>query len=262
MRWFTCIVCLFLLPASSALAQPRAAENAPEKDAERFAELLAAARAASQRGEGKATVELLDKAIKLRPKRADLYRWRGREQFQLGNIEASIQDFDRVAMLAPKLEKTLWERGISHYYAGKFDAGARQFELYQTYHDADVENATWRYLCVARRHGVEKARRTLLSIENDRRVPMMQIYDLYRGEATVDEVFAAAKAGEPDKQQLKARLFYAHLYVGLFHEAAGEKDQAKKHIELSAEKYRIGHYMGDVARIHAQLLQQQKRQRD
>jgi lipoprotein NlpI len=234
------------------LATPAWSQDSQSPDVSpQLSELFSAAQVASEKGDSKRAIELLNKAIAIDDSRPDLYRWRGREQFRLGNIAESLSDFDRVALLAPNLEKTLWERGISQYYAGHFEAGAKQFELYQSYHDADVENATWRYLCVARADGVEQARESLLPIKNDPRVPMMEIYKLYQGKATPDDVLAAANAGEPAEAEQNTRLFYAHLYIGLYHEAAGDTAEAKKHIELAAHKHRIGHYMGDVARIHA-----------
>jgi hypothetical protein len=106
---------------------------------------------------------------------------------------------------------------------------------------------------VARQEGVEKARQTLLPIENDRRVPMMQVYALYQGKLSPDEVLKAAEAEVPNKEALNIRLFYAHLYIGLWYEAAGNGELARKHI-FEAEKHKIGHYMWDVARVHAERL--------
>lgn len=224
---------------------------------ERFDQLVQQAQQAADRGDHGGAVELLDRAIAIDGTNAGVFRFRGRENFCSGNIEESIDDFDRVAKLAPNLEKTLWERGISQYYAGRFDDGAKQFELYQTYHDADVENAAWRYLCVARADGAAAARKSLLPIKNDRRVPMMKIYAMYKGDAEPGDVLAAAKAGTPNERQFNERLFYAHLYIGLFHEAAGQRDEAKKHIAAAVE-HRIAHYMHDVARVHWERLQREK----
>lgn len=107
--------------------------------------------------------------------------------------------------------------------------------------------------------GVEKARATILPIRNDRRVPMMEVYELYRGNLTPDEVVAACRRDDPDPETLAGRLFYAHLYLGLYHEVAGEKELAQKYILLAADKKlaenpRINRYMWDVARIHAELM--------
>jgi lipoprotein NlpI len=217
---------------------------------------------ASTRGEFEQATKVLTEIIAKNPKHSMAYYRRGTVNFQAGNIKESVSDLDKHVELEvvdnPKAEARQWERGISYYYAGEFEKGAKQFELYQTYHDQDVENSTWRYLCVARKDGVEKARQNLLPISNDRRVPMMQIYDLYRGKLQPVEVLAAAEAGEPSKAALNQQLFYAHLYVGLWHEAAGEKELAKKHI-LEAEKRKIGHYMWDVAHVHADLLRAQEK---
>ena len=223
-------------------------------------DLLQKATQASVRGDIDQAINVLTEVITKNPKQSRAYYLRGCAHFRAGKIKESVSDLDKHVELAtavdPKAEAPQWERGISYYYAGQFDKGARQFELYQTYRNQDVENSTWRYLCVARTNGVEKARQNLLPITDDRRVPMMQIYDLYRGKLKPIDVFSAAEAGDPTKEALNEHLFYAHLYVGLWYEAAGEKVLAKKHI-LEAEKHKIGHYMWDVAHVHADLIRAQ-----
>lgn len=219
---------------------------------------LAQALKAAGENKSQEAVALLSDVIKEKPRLADAYYWRGREHFRLGKIEASLADFNKLAELQPDLESRQWERGITCYYAGKYEAGAKQFELYQTYHDQDVENSVWRYLCVVPTDGVAKARENMLPIKNDPRVPMMDIYELYRGKKTPDDVFTAAKAGNPAESELKSQLFYASLYVGLYYESLGKPDLARPHILEAANKYRISHYMGDVARIHAEKVVRDK----
>ena len=107
---------------------------------------------------------------------------------------------------------------------------------------------------MARADGVAKAREQMLKIGDDRRVPMREVYSLYAGKITPDDVLAAARSGKPTPAQLNERLFYAHLYVGLYYEAAGDKAKASEHITKAAEKHKIGHYMWDVARVHAERL--------
>jgi len=53
-------------------------------------------------------------------------------------------------------------------------------------------------------------------------------------------------------------LCYAHLYLGLYYEALGDDQKAKKHLKLSAIDYRMDHYMGMVAQLHHRLLTQKK----
>jgi lipoprotein NlpI len=179
---------------------------------------------------------------------ADDYNRRGAAHFKRAEIQQSLDDFDRAIALDPAEAPYHWQRGISLYYAGRYEDGRKQFELHQTVNGNDVENAAWRYLCIARAKSVADARASILPIQHDSRIPMMQIYALYKGSATVDDVLAAAGImNEP--------LFYAHLYIGLYYEAAGDAKSARPHIAWAAG-HRINHYMGDVARVHLQLLKE------
>ena len=198
-----------------------------------------------------------DAVLKLDPNAVEIYNRRGSEHFKLGHIEGSIADFDRAIELNPGQEPHHWQRGISYYYAGLFEKGRDQFQSHQQVNANDVENAVWHFLCGARLEGAEKARQSLLNIEGDRRVPMMEIYRLFKGEGTIDEVMRAARAGDSDPEVRNRQLFYAHLYLGLYHEALGDETEARRHLVLAAERYPVKHYMGDVARVHADRLRQQ-----
>ena len=222
------------------------------------AELLTEAQAASASGDSTAAVRLSSEAIDADDKLAAAFYLRGREHFRLELISESVADFDRYIELQPSAASRQWERGIACYYAKQFEKGAKQFELYQTYHDNDVENSVWRYLCMAPIEGSDKARSAILPIRDDRRVPMMQVFELYRGNLKPDDVLAACRRDDPEPETLAGRLFYAHLYLGLYHEVAGEMELADKYISLAADKKlaenpRINRYMWDVARIHADL---------
>jgi lipoprotein NlpI len=242
------------LVAALAALQANAAQSGPRD----IRALYAEAASAIDRGESDKAVATLDRIITADARQADAYYQRGRERFKLGKIDESIADFDTLVRLRPEKERELWERGIAHYYAGRFADGAKQFELYQTFHDNDVENSVWRFLCVARSNGVEKARRTMLPIKNDRRVPMMEIYGVFRGEKKPDEVLAAAHAGTTSADDRNSRRFYAHLYLGLYYEVHADAKLAREHITTAAQKHRIGHYMWNVADVHAKRLAKSK----
>jgi lipoprotein NlpI len=179
------------------------------------------------------------------PTTAEGYIRRGMQQFQAAHIKEAIGDFDRAIEVDPRQAPYLWQRGIALYYAGRFEDGSKQFELHQTVNGNDVENAAWRYLCMARAKGVETARAALLPIAQDDRIPMMQIYSMYKGAATPADVLAAA-GHRADS------LFYAHLYIGLYYEAAGKAKDARKQMQLAVDQHAT-HYMGDVARVHLKL---------
>jgi lipoprotein NlpI len=208
--------------------------------------------------EHKEAVADFDKALDLDGKLAEAYNHRGSERFKLGQVKESVADFDEYLKLRPEEKDGHWRRGISLYYAGQFEEGKKQFEGYERKDTNDVENAVWHYLCNARVVGVEKARAAMLKIGKDRRVPMTEVYALYAGKAKPDDVLKAARAGNPKEEELKRHLFYAHLYLGLYYEAEGDKEKAREHITKAADDYRIGHYMGDVARVHRDLLKKEK----
>ena len=189
------------------------------------------------------------------PLAASVYDQRGSEYFMLGKIEQAIQDFDRAIHLRPATEPAHWKRGIAYYYAGRYADGKRQFEGYQTVDKSDVENAVWRFLCMARSEGLDAARRDLLKINRDTRVPMMTIYELFAGKARPSDVLEAARAGSPSPDELNTRLFYAHLYLGLYDEVSGNRSGAKEHLAIAVRDHKVNHYMWNVAEVHLQQLQ-------
>ena len=90
--------------------------------------------------------------------------------------------------------------------------------------------------------------------KQDSRVPMMQVHALFAGKSKPQDVLAAAEAGSTSGTRLKQQLFYAHLYLGLYYEAEGQAKLAREHITKAARDYPEDHYMGQVARVHLQLL--------
>src|SRR2546425_194230 len=77
-----------------------------------------------------------------------------------------------------------------------------------------------------------------------------QISQVFRGTLAPEAVLAAA-GGRPESQ------FYAHLYLGLYFDALGNKERALEHIRAAAaDRYAaVGGYMHTVARIHLGTLQ-------
>ncbi len=253
---FLCGFTLTMLLAATALQ----ADDTVQQRLTRAANAAAA-------GEHRQAVDILTQVIETQPDLAHAYYVRGRERFRLGEVEASVADFDKYVELSPAVEPRQWERGIAYYYVGKFKQGAAQFELYQTYHDNDVENSVWRYLCMVPTTGIAKARAVMLPIKDDPRNPMMQIFDLYRGKLKPADVLAETRRGDPPAAVLAGRQFYAHLYLGLYYEVAGDHAKARKYIDLAAapelaKNDHINGYMWDVARIHQRKLIEARRSAD
>lgn len=208
--------------------------------------------------DNEAAADALTELIRLNPDLPDAYDRRGDAYLKLGRFADAVQDFDRVIALRPEAAPEHWRRGIALYYAGKYEAGARQFELHKTVNPQDVENAVWHYLCTARATDKETARKQLIDVTRDARVPMKEVQQLFAGRAKPADVLAAAEKVPADAERGKEARFYAHLYLGLYSESEGDAAKAHEYLTAAVQKYRIGHYMWDVANAHLAKLKKGK----
>jgi lipoprotein NlpI len=174
--------------------------------------------------------------------------------FQKGRIVESVAAFDDLVRIAPDEAPFLWQRGIALYYAGRFRECRAQFESHRRVNPDDVENAAWHFLCVARAESPAAARAALLPVGPDSRVPMREIYDMFRGAIGADAVLKAAGARAQSR-------FYAQLYVGLYAESSGDAVRALEHIRAAADPQyaSAGGYMHTVALVHLQRLEPSRR---
>lgn len=175
----------------------------------------------------------------------------GVQAFYDAKPKESVAAFDKLIAIAPEAKPQLWQRGLSLYLAGDFKGGREQFEVHQTVNSNDVENAAWHFICVARAESLEAAKKALIPISGDTRVPMKEVHDLFAGKGTVEEVLKAAESGEGET--LQNHRCYAHLYLGLYFEALGDEAKAKSHMLKAANDYRMDHYMGKSAQVHVKV---------
>jgi lipoprotein NlpI len=185
-------------------------------------------------------------------KTPDQWMEEGVNAFFEARIDDSAKAFDEVVKAVPQAKPQLWQRGLTLYYAKRYQDGREQFEVHQTANSNDVENAAWHFICVARLDGVDAARKALIPIEGDTRVPMKQVHDLFAGKGSVEAVLAAAGEGD-DTPRRRNHLCYAHLYLGLYYEALEQEALAKDHILKAATDYEMDHYMGKTAVTHAKV---------
>ncbi len=173
--------------------------------------------------------------------------------FEAGRIAESAAGFDTLVKVQPSLAPQLWQRGITLYYAGRYADCRAQFELHRTVNPDDVENAAWHFLCVARAESAAKARAALLPVGPDARVPMRQIYEMFRGTLSPEQMLQAAGSQATGQ-------FYAQLYAGLYFEAQRDDRRALEHImAAAADRYAdAGGYMHTVARVHLGILQRRR----
>lgn len=174
--------------------------------------------------------------------------WSGMEAFKSAEIDESIRLFDKAAEVGyPR--SLLWQRGLSLYYAERFAEGAKQFRGDAEQNPNDTEEAIWAMLCEARLVGFKKAQKDMLSVGRDPRPVMREAELLFRGTGSEEQLKAAADRSRLDQ-------FYSFLYLGLYAEAKGETEAAKRYItEAVATKYgqKSSDYMAKLAQVHAQL---------
>lgn len=202
-------------------------------------------------------------ALKLEPDDFRLYQFRGEEHFRNVQMKEAIRDFDEVIKRRPSQEAHHWQRGIAHYYAGQYAEGRRQFTLHQTVNGNDVENAVFHFICTAKAIDLATAKKELIHISGDSRIPMFEIHRLFAGNMTVEQVLQAAR--RPSQNDILNRRaltpaarvrqeFYANYYIGLYYESHGNPEKAKEFIFKAARTADLNGYMGDCARVHAELL--------
>jgi len=235
-----------------------------------FDQLNVQLRQALDRDDHQQAIGLLDKMIEMKPSLPNLYYYRATENYMAENFRASVDDFDTLIKLQPSRSDSLWERGISCYFAGDYADGAKQFLDYQNYHDQDVENSVWRYLCLAKSEGLAKARETLIPIERDPRPGLQEALEMYRGNVTPEKLLDQMEKTELTGQTAAGYRFYTLLYVGLYYVAEGKNDLAAKYLKLAADpklldsgSSRISTYMWETAGIaHRDIVNRQKKQSD
>lgn len=176
---------------------------------------------------------------------------KGEEHFFAGRIREALVEWDAQVKEKPSSLPGHWQRGLALYYAERYADGRAQFEAHQRVNSEDVENAAWHFLCVAKLEGVDAARKAFIPITRDTRVPMKEIHALYAGKGKPEDVLKAAEGGDGISATARDRQrCYAHLYLGLYHEALGDAAKAKAHLLKAAALAPAANYMGRVAVVH------------
>ena len=259
---------LMVLPVGSACQQgvTRQDKKPTEKaqKAAAIAELRTQATAALQNGQYVEAFQKASEICQLDPNNLRHHMFLGSTSFAAGKMNQCIKAYDEVIRMDPTTEPYLWQRGLALYYADRFEDGVRQFEAHHTVNPRDVENAVWHLLCAARIADVDSARKKLIPITGDARVPMFQIYEMFAGRMTpelvlqsADKIPARAKSAS---QQQQLQLYDAHLYSALYHEMLDDRqaviDSLKKAEEVNPMDK--ANFMGQVARVHLSLLNEGK----
>jgi hypothetical protein len=182
----------------------------------------AAARAETE--ELSARVRAFTEALAEAPQSVRLYSQRGDAHLFLGRFKEAVADFEKMIALDPEQDAPHWRLGIAYYFAGQFEKSSAQFLKYQTFESGDRENGIWKFLADARLDGVDAARAKMIEFKRFDREPFPDLYDMFAGRMTGDEVLAAlAKKGLAEDG---APQFFAHYYVGVNEALFGRKERA------------------------------------
>jgi lipoprotein NlpI len=213
------------------------------------------------------TIARLNMQIEEAPKTFNLYSDRGDALFFRGKFAEAVADYEKMVGIQPQAETSHWRKGIAYFYAKRYKEAARQFENYHEFDNVDRENGIWRYLSQAKALGRDKAREGLLKYEKGDREPLPDVYRLFAGEVTADELLKKIRAAELTPRDRDQRLFYAELYVGLNEFVDGRLESAEKHLDQAAKNEwgaRAGSgpgWMWHVARVHRDLLAAERKQK-
>ncbi len=172
----------------------------------------------------------------------------GEIYFANGEAAKAVAAFDRVIAVRPGLKPRLWQRGLALFYADRYEDVIDQLESHQTFNTQDVENSVWHLLCKAKLSSLEEARKDMIEITHDSRMAMPEIYELFAGRGTVEQVMKIADASAD-----ASTIYHALLYVGLFHEMVGDRKKSQAAIEAAIRKNPFGPtvFMGNVSHMHA-----------
>jgi lipoprotein NlpI len=207
-----------------------------------------------------AEISQFSEQIEKSPKQDEWYSRRGDAYFFRGKFPEAVADYEKMVELKPNLETSHWRKGIAYFYANRYKDAATQFENYHVYDNVDRENGIWRYLSQTKALGREKARQGLLKYEKDDREPFPDVYRLFSGDLTGEEVVKRINDAKIAPREREQRLFYAELYVGLNDFVEGKLDSAEKHLGEAAKNNwgaKAGGgpgWMWHVARVHHDLL--------
>jgi lipoprotein NlpI len=198
------------------------------------------------------------KVIELQPSQPDARMQRALARFSQGRIAKSLEDFDRLAELVPKQAPQLWQRGVALSLAGRHEDACRQFRAHYHINSNDVEVAAWHFLSNAKVDGAEMSRTNLLVVHGDLRVPMREIFNLYSGTGSVEEVLAAADSSHQTNAGRHLAHFYARLYLAIYLDACGKEADALPHAREAAANSASYGFLGQAARLYAEQLNTRK----
>jgi len=205
--------------------------------------------AALSKRDGKGAIATAESLVKNHPSNPVAWRLAGDMYLRAGDYKKAIVQFKRYIQRHPEDEADLWQHGIALAMDGQYDQGRKLFELHRTVNPNDVENALWHFYCVAKSSNAENARAGLLPAPGDRRPPMEELLQLYRGEVDEAAVRTAMEQFPKGTRGHDSATFYGELYLAMHADSLGDRKRALELAEKAASAKDVN-YMTDVGRVY------------
>ena len=173
------------------------------------------------------------KAIELYPEDATAYYNRGSDRILLGQFAEAMFDFDQAAQLnADYTELAAWNKGIAQVNLGKYPEAVNLIKQYLAVKPRFTYGGLWLYLAEAGAGGNPKANLITRFGGEDLGEWPGAIVSLYMGTATVDQVRAAAKQGDPEYVEDQA--CQAAFYIGALALISGKTEDGRRDLTAAA----------------------------
>lgn len=205
--------------------------------------------AALSKRDSKGAIAVAEAIVKKHPSEPAAWLLAGDIYLRAGDYKKAIVQFKRYIQRHPEDEADLWQHGIALAMDGQYEEGRKLFELHRTVNPNDVENALWHFYCVAKSSNAEKARAGLLPAPGDRRAPMEELLQLYRGETDEAAVRAAIAQFPIGTRGHDSATFYGELYLAMHADSLGNRKRALELAEKAASAKDVN-YMTDVGRVY------------
>ncbi len=202
----------------------------------------------------------LDRILAKDPDNRRAFSERGDCHFFLGHFPQALSDYDQMTGDNPREIAGNWRRGIALYFCDRFQESASQFDAYHTIDQIDRENGIWRYLADTRSLGIPAARKNLLEYKKDDRPPFSDLYLLFAGTRTEQNLLDQFQLGRDAGNSPES--FYLRLYLGFWCDSQDLSPQAISHLTLATADgwpQRAGYgpnFMWHVGRLRLDQLRQ------
>jgi lipoprotein NlpI len=173
------------------------------------------------------------KAIELRPDDATAHYNRGTDRMLIGQYAEAIYDFDQAAQIdADYTEVAAWSKGIAQVNLGQFKEAIDSISRYLAVKPQFTFGGLWLYFAEAGAGRDPKPNLTARFRAANLSEWPGPIVALYMGSATIDEVRAAAKQGEPD--YLEDQACHAAFYIGALELISGQTEDGRRDLTEAA----------------------------